>query len=271
MGMPSRLWLPFTWTYRRHFRFYLPDFRGAGLSSQAFFNQADIFQNNMEDVQDLVRHFGLRDFLLAGFSLGASTALHWLRAEGFAGVRRYLHIDQSACIPNTGGWPYGLYGSRQAVMFDGMRQLLAKIEPYSHFDRLTDLPLQVRREILTIFSDMSRQLGAGRMTLGLLSLSAYWSRLLSLVAPSPHIVNAKAILNSYLNAHDYRASLQQCSIPVTFMIGMRSRLYEAQGQMAVARSVPESRLVPFERAGHTLWLHEPSRFRRELGRFLYDE
>jgi pimeloyl-ACP methyl ester carboxylesterase len=35
-------------------------------------------------VEDIVRHFGLRDLLLAGHSMGASTALHCQRAGGFA-------------------------------------------------------------------------------------------------------------------------------------------------------------------------------------------
>lgn len=74
LGMRSCCWLPFIWPFLHGFRFYMPDFRGSGPSSAAGLNQADIFQNNREDVQDIIAHFGLQGFLLVGYSLGASVA-----------------------------------------------------------------------------------------------------------------------------------------------------------------------------------------------------
>jgi pimeloyl-ACP methyl ester carboxylesterase len=270
LGMASSHWLPFIRPYRRHFRFYLPDFRGAGLSGKCFFNQTDIFQNNMEDVQDVVRHFGLKDLLLAGYSMGASTALHWLRAEGFAGVRRYLHIDQAVCIPNDEGWSHGLYGSNQSILFEGLRQLSAHLDEHSHCAGIAELPLAARKEVMAILSRMYRRLGAGWSMPPFFALAAYWPWLFSLMIPNPCMVNARAYLSSYLNAHDYRPCLRQCDTPITFMVGMKSLLYGSQGQVAMAQAARNGRLVRFEKSGHMLLLREPWKFRRELGRFLYD-
>ena len=62
LGMSSRHWLPFVLPYSRQFKFYMPDLRGAGHSAHIAFNQHDIIHNHMEDVQDIVQHFSLRNF-----------------------------------------------------------------------------------------------------------------------------------------------------------------------------------------------------------------
>jgi non-heme chloroperoxidase len=128
LGMSSSQWLPYILPYLRQFRFYLPDFRGFGLSAEIRLNQSDVFENHSQDVQDIIRHFRLDDFLLAGISLGGSTALHLQKEGGFTGVRRYLHIDQSPCVGNRHDWPHGLFGIRQDELFGqlhSLRDLLA--------------------------------------------------------------------------------------------------------------------------------------------------
>jgi len=66
-----------------------------------------------------------------------------------------------------------------------------------------------------------------------------------------------------------RDSLRACPVPVTVMVGMRSPLYPAPGQMAMAALAPQGKVVRFEKSGHVPLTDEPLRFTRELGRFLY--
>jgi pimeloyl-ACP methyl ester carboxylesterase len=218
LGMHGGHWLRAVRTYQQEFRFYLPDLRGAGRSRGVRYNQLDIFQNNMEDVEDLVAHFALRDLSLVGYSMGASTSLHWLRAGGFAHVRRYLHIDQAACVPNRGGDVHGLFGRHQERIF-------------RRSARLTPL-------------------------------------LRALRPAAPLFTNLHAWHSSYLDAHDYREALAACPTPMTFFVGMRSALYPSEGQLAVAGSAPDGRVIRFEASGHLLPFTEPRRFARELGQFL---
>ena len=80
LGSSGMQWLSFVLPLLGVVKFYRPDLRGAGRSAAVGLNQPDMFQNHVEDVEDvedLVRHFGLQDFLLAGHSMGATTALHW--------------------------------------------------------------------------------------------------------------------------------------------------------------------------------------------------
>jgi non-heme chloroperoxidase len=269
MGMHSAHWLPFLLPYLRHHRFYLPDMRGAGRSSHVRINQPDIFQNHCEDVQDIIAHFGLNDFLLAGYSLGGSTALHLQRAGGFNNVKRYLHIDQSPCIGNKDDWPHGLFGARQAEVFTALQQLRELLDAQANVDLLNDLPPAVRTEVIHILSDIfSRMLGR-RGIAPLLKLSSHWPWLFSQLFPFTHVHDMRAYLASYVSGgHDYRDSLKRCPVPVTVMVGMRSPLYAPEGQMAIADHAPRCHTVYMHRSGHAPLLDQPLQFTLALGDFL---
>lgn len=269
LGMQGRHWLPFVWPYLHRFRFYLPDLRGHGASSQLRLNQADVFQNHMEDVQDLIAHFGLRDFLLGGISLGGSTALHLQRAGGFTTVRRYLHIDQSPCVGNREDWTFGLYGERQAEFFAGLQPLLALLDEHAHIERLEALPASARRAAMSILADTFANILGQRALAPVMTAAGRWPWLLPHVLPLLHVQDLRAYLASYLGGgHDYRDSLRGCLTPITVMVGMRSPLYAPQGQMAIADYAPVCRVVRLEKSGHAPLLDQPLRFTRELGRFL---
>jgi pimeloyl-ACP methyl ester carboxylesterase len=269
MGMDSRYWLPFVLPYLNRFRFYLPDFRGAGGSAGVRLNQRDIFQNHMEDVQDIIRHFGLQDFLLAGYSLGGSTALHLLNAGGFEGVRRYLHIDQSPCVGNREDWRYGLWGERQEELFGALRRLQEVLEQHADAEQLSQLPPPARRQaVATLAETFARIAGKPRLR-DVLIAASQWPWLFRKLAPVAHLGDLRATLASYVSGgHDYRPALANCPVPVTVLVGMRSDLYHPEGQMTIARQVREGRIVRFEKSGHVPLSDEPLRFVRELGRFL---
>ncbi len=270
LGMSSLHWLPFIAPYLHRFRFYLPDFRGFGRSAHLRLNQADVFHNHMQDVQDLIAHCGLRDFLLGGISLGGSTALHLLREGGFGGVRGYLHIDQSPCVANQADWPYGLFGPRQAEMFGKLQQVHALLQARGRADYLGQLPAPLRRQAAATLAELFTLMG-GRPALepwlrGVLDLPGPLSRLL----PLSRLDDALAYMAAYSGgSHDYREALKACPVPVTVFVGMRSPLYAPAGQMAIADYAPRSRIVRFEKSGHVPLSDEPVKFTRELGRFLY--
>ncbi|AXQ31755.1 alpha/beta hydrolase [Solimonas sp. K1W22B-7] len=269
MGMDSRYWLPFLLPYLHRHRFHLPDFRGAGGSAGVRLNQRDIFQNHMEDVQDIIRHFGLRDFLLGGYSLGGSTALHLLRAGGFDGVRRYLHIDQSPCVGNREDWRYGLWGERQTELFGALRRLHGVLQEHEAVERLDELPEPARAQAIDVLADTLARIAGKPSLRRTLKAASRWPWLFSRMVPSTQLGDLRATLASYLGGgHDYRPALAGCPVPVTVMVGMRSELYHPAGQMAIAQQVRDGRVVRFEKSGHVPLSDEPLRFMRELGRFL---
>lgn len=268
LGMNSRHWLPFIWPYLRDFRFYLPDFRGFGRSAHLRV-EGDVFECHMQDVQRVIAHFGLQDFLLAGYSLGGSTALHLLRAGGFAGVRRYLHIDQSPCVGNRDAWEHGLFGARQPELFAKFGRLneLLALHPEARY--LDHLPLASRRDVAAVMAEvlslMSGRPGMEPWLRRLMVMPGVASRVL----PLSRLDDARCYLSAYHGGgHDYRESLRSCPAPVTVFIGMRSPLYPSAGQMAIADYVPRARVVRFEKSGHVPLSDEPFKFMREFGLFL---
>ncbi|MBK9184952.1 MAG: alpha/beta hydrolase [Moraxellaceae bacterium] len=268
LGMNSRHWLPFVLPYSRQFKFYMPDLRGAGHSAHIAFNQHDIIHNHMEDVQDIVQHFSLRNFLLVGYSMGATTALHWQREAGFSEVKHYLHIDQTPCVPNQEDWSFGLFGQQQALFFYYLQQLKDLLAQYSSYPDIQSLPFAIRKKALKILSHTFTEVVGRKSVKPIFMAATYWPKLLPLVFPSTRLIDLQAYLQSYLNSHDYRESLRQCHVPVTVMVGMRSPLYNPLGQIAIADYAPYCKVIPFEKSGHVPLLDEPIKFGVELGRFL---
>ncbi|MDO8416936.1 MAG: alpha/beta hydrolase [Agitococcus sp.] len=271
LGMSSSQWLPYIVPYLRQFRFYLPDFRGFGLSADVRLNQSDVFHNHMQDVQDVIAHFRLQDFLLAGISLGGSTALHLQKEGGFTGVRRYLHIDQSPCVGNRHDWPHGLFGIRQDELFGQLHRLRDLLAIYPQYSAISELPAQVRQQTSVILAEVLA-LMTGRELLKPIFQHMLNRPSLSRFLPLTQLQDCVSYLSAYIGGgHDYRQSLRDCHTPITVMVGMKSPLYAPVGQMAIADYAQQVRIVPFHRSGHIPLVDEPIKFIRELGRFLHDK
>jgi non-heme chloroperoxidase len=269
LGMNSAHWLPFVLPHSLRHRFYMPDFRGFGRSRHVRLNQADVFENHAEDVRDVIAHFGLRDYALAGISLGGSTALHMHRASGFDGVRRYLHIDQSPCVGNREGWSHGLFGAQQDAFFDTLRDVHRLLEAHPHARHLDELPGAVRVTVAGSLATIAGQIGGKTRVVPIVKRALLMPRAVASRMPLSHLDDVRAYLRAYLaGGHDYRESLRTCTTPVTVMVGMRSPLYPPEGQLAIATYAPNARVVRFEASGHVPLVDEPSKFVRELGRFL---
>ncbi|EKF73835.1 peroxidase [Alcanivorax hongdengensis A-11-3] len=268
LGMQGRDWLPFVLPHRRRYQFFLPDLRGAGRSGGVRFNQADVFHNHMQDMEDLVAHFGLRDLALVGYSLGGTTSLHWRQQGDFSSVNRYLHVDQSPCIANGQGWSHGLFGERQADFFAELTALLTVLKAYPHAATPDQLPADIRRDVLdrltAILSRVAGQPALHRAWRATALAAPLWGRLL----PIRHLDDVRAYLQAYLTlGHDYRQVFADRSLPVTVLAGAHSPLYPLAGQRDFAER-SGARLLTFEKSGHLPLFREPVRFTRALGQFL---
>jgi len=271
LGMSGSNWLPFILPHLGRFRFYLVDFRGAGGSADIALKPGDVFQAHMEDVQDVIAHFGLRDFLLVGISLGGTTSLHLQREGGFAAVKRYMHIDQSPCVGNCEDWSHGLFGARQNELFTKLRDIVAVLDQYPQCQRFADLPMAARQEAGDTLAEVLALMAGGKALRPLLRTVMRLPRPLLARVPLPmaRLNDMRTYLAAYAaGGHDYRASLSRDAVPVTVVTGVRSPLYAEAGQALVASAHPRSRIVRFERSGHVPLKDEPLRFARELGRFL---
>ncbi|MDO8331684.1 MAG: alpha/beta hydrolase [Fluviicoccus sp.] len=269
LGMHSVHWLPFILPYLNKFRFYLPDFRGFGKSAHIRLNQADVFHNHMEDVQDIIAYFHLHDFLLAGISLGGSTALHLNKEFGLHGVRRYLHIDQSPCVGNRPDWNHGLFGHRQDELFGQMHRLGDLLDEHTALTHIGEMPLSARREAAATLAEIAAGMTGKPLLKPVLRQLLISPGQLTRWLPLSRVDDCRAYLRAYVGGgHDYRHALRQCPVPVTVMVGMKSPLYAPAGQMAIADYAPDARIIRFHKSGHVPLMDEPLKFVRELGLFL---
>lgn len=273
LGMNSAHWLPFIWSLRKRYTFYLPDFRGHGGSAAAAINQPDVFQQHCDDVATIVDALGLCDFYLVGYSLGATTSLHWQNAGGWfdaAGkprVKAYLHIDQTPCVPNHDKWVYGLFGTQQGRLFAELDQALTLLEGFTA-EQLSDLPKAQRQQLMTVLEQVFGVLDK-KSARPLLALAGRYPSLLSRLLPMTGLSDLKAYLRSYTRlGRDYLPGVTGCTVPVTVLIGARSSLYAEAGQRALAEAVLHGRVVLLNRSGHVPLLDQPLAFGRALRQFL---
>ena len=271
LGMVSRQWLPFVLPHARRFRFVMPDFRGHGRSLRTSLSRDDIFEQLADDVEDVIAHFELDDFALAGLSLGATTSLHLQRRNSLRGVHRYLHIDQSPNVLNDAEWSHGLAGTRQAALLENLRRADALLERHADVEFLDELPPRARRELATTVSEALLVLGTPGWSAGVARQAiAHFPGAMLRRAPLMRVRDLRAYLRGYSGGgYDYRPTLHLGDAEVTLMIGMNSPLYPAEGQLKVAEAKPGSRVVRFHRSGHVPLMDEPLRFAREFRRFLH--
>ncbi len=272
LGMSASHWLPFIARYATRYRFYLPDFRGFGLSNKLHLNQVDVFQNHAEDIQDLIQHFQLKDILLVGYSLGATTSLHLQRAGQFDIVKRYLHIDQAPCIANDGEWQYGLVGSSQAELFQRMQEAIILLAQYPEATYLADIPSRAQAEVVIKIEQIYALLHGNVQPKPWFKTVALRLMPLAKRLPLTRIDDVKAYFAAYSGIqHDYRPSLESCTTPISVLVGMQSPLYDPRGQMQIGDHAKDVEIIRFENSGHLPLLSEPSKFIRVLGQFLSKE
>lgn len=268
LGMKSQHWLPFVWPLRKRFCFYMPEFRGVGRSRAAFFNQPNIFQNHMEDVEDIVAHFQLKDFILVGYSQGASTALHWQNRGGFSQVRAYLHIEQSPCVINRSDWAHGLFGIQQQWFFARFKRLLSLLEGYEQ-ETIMSLHHEVRKELLTELGDIFSRLLSKPIVKRAFPFMHFMPWTVPYIFPVTRVADIMAYLENYTQlGEDYLPGLKGCETPITVIAGARSPLYSVEGQRVVAEQVPQGECVVLPHSGHVPMLDQPIAFRKAFKRFL---
>jgi non-heme chloroperoxidase len=268
-AMPATLWLPFVAPLATRYRFILPNLRGFGGSHRLELSHDCLLTQHADDVADLIAALRLRHFRLGGLSMGACTALQFNRLYGFDGrVSAYLHMDQSPCVRNGPDWDGGLLGEDQAGRLGAWKSLMMDLAPYRGLP-FRQVPRALRARL---WRSLSEFIGYAFHTrpwraVGWLTRSEL---LMRRVAPVSNWSIYLDCLRSYLedNDYDWRPSLARVRVPMTVLVGMRSRMYPAHGQLRIRDYVPHARIERFEDAGHVLPFESPRRFLRCLTEFL---
>jgi non-heme chloroperoxidase len=267
-GMPATLWLPFVAALAPSHRFILPNLRGFGGSHALSLSNDCLLTQHADDIADLIAELKLDDIRLGGLSMGACTALQYHRLYGFDRVRAYLHMDQAPCVRNGPDWTHGLLGAHQERQLGPWKALMMELAPFRGLP-FRQLPRDLRRQLwhgLSEFFDYAFHTSGWRMVGRL----ARFEFLIRRVAPVANWSIYVDCLRSYLedNDYDWRPTLPKITVPMTVLIGMRSRMYPSTGQLLIRDLVPHARIERFEKVGHAIPFEAPRQFMKALRTFL---
>ena len=272
-GMDARQFLPFILPLINQYQFYLPHFRGFGLAANLPLPQFDFIEQYVTDTQQVIEHIvketGVNKIAVAGISMGALVMWAYFKRFGTSKVSRYLNIDQAPIIHNQPDWQGGVFGARQEELFAQFESLISRAKPYMQADDFRHLPYELKTGLL----DMER-------AFSLLSVSRQHSQLLVKtlsyrpaykVALMTHSTwqHKLRCLSAYVELpYNYREVLETVDIPVTLLIGGRSKLYDPKWQLKLADRLFNAKVEILAKSGHAMPMDAPVEFYQALKRFL---
>ena len=272
LGMQSWQWLPFLFTSRKKYEFIIPDWRGFGGSKDCAIPDKDAISSHWDDIDSLIQQLKLDQFILIGYSMGATTAMHGMKHGGLGQkLKAYLHIDQTPKIAVDNTWQYGLFGQKQARFKNLLLDIQTLLLENKFAQRLDDLPSDIRYKLVSLWGTFIELQSSNTYSPKIFKLALNRPLLQKYLLPIQRLDYLLWYVENYLNHdEDYREAISQVSCPTTFFIGRESSLYAETGQTIVAKSLANAKTVYFENSGHTPLITEPRKFSQEIGKFLQE-
>ena len=271
LGMHSWQWLPFLLPNIKKYKFYIPDWRGFGGSSACKIpDDFDAISNHWRDLDSLIDQLKLDQFILMGYSMGATTAMHGMQYGDLKSkLKAYLHIDQTPKIPSDFTWEFGLFGKKYFKVKRLLRDFSAFLHQYSNYTFVDELPLEPRTELIQIWLNFIKIQGSNKLSPIMFKLALKHPQLQKHLLPIRRLDYMRWYIDNYLNHNeDYREAIANLNCPTTFFMGEKSSLYPVEGQLLVSNTLANAQNIIFKRSGHTPLITEPVKFSREISAFL---
>lgn len=271
LGMQSWQWLPFIFTNLKNYKFIIPDWRGFGGSRTCKIPQdLDAIHNHWRDVDSLIQQMRLDQFMLIGYSMGATTAMHGMQYGNLATkLKAYLHIDQTPKIPTDDAWQFGLFGKKHLKFKRFLKDYSDFLHQYQDYRFVDELPPEPRTELVQMWINFIKIQGSNKLSPFIFNLALKRPQLQKHLLPIRRLDYMTWYIDNYLyHDEDYRAAITQLNCPTTFFIGEQSTLYPAEGQKRIANQLSNAQSIIFERSGHTPLITEPVKFGKEISAFL---
>jgi non-heme chloroperoxidase len=192
-----------------------------------------------EDLNDFLAALDIRDAVLVGGSMGASTIWSYLKGFGTDRVRGVVSVDQTPMMLNTDDWPYGFYGYTDA----NRDTYFAKGIPNTGRKPKRDGKTAIR---------LMKALGLSP---------------LDLVRGVRLPDTALALLHDHAVA-DWRAVVTGCDKPVLLVAASDSEFWPAEHATALADRSPTVAAAVIEQCGHAANIEHPQAFNRLLVDFI---
>lgn len=268
-GMNSAHWLPYALPLSKHYRVIIPDLRGFGKSHHCNFDQDCVLSDFAQDLEHLLKHLSINRFKLVGISMGALTALQYIKLFGEQGLEHYLHIDQSPLCLNTDDWDWGLFGDAHDERIERVHRLAAEFEHYENLNTPYEaLPKHLKRVLWLEFGDFFASALSKPSHKKLARFASGKAWLAEKILPHNNWTIYLHCMRAYTQQHyDMRPVLAGMTKPITVVVGLRSDMYPANGQLRIPDYAQHCELQVFAHSGHTPLIDQPIKFMRTLKDF----
>lgn len=220
------------------FRVVTIDLRGCGVSEWR--DCEDFISSSAEDIKNIINELSLKDFTLAGWSLGGMVAMK-LASELKSGLAALVLISTSPKFVKSEDFPSGAEKAELYVMKKDMKKDPVK-------------PLEAFKESLLLESEKS-EANLGR-----------FKEIFSKIRPQSPEVLIKSLES--LERVDLRSGLKNINCPTLILHGTKDDICPFGAAEYLRDNIKDSKLAIFQDAGHMLALTRAEEFLCELKNFL---
>jgi len=219
------------------FQVVVMDLRSHGNSSKIL--QGHTMPQYARDIRSVIAYLGLRETVLAGWSLGGPVVLEYWKTYGGRGISAMALVEMTPCAMSPEAWnTHSLRGHN----FDGLNEAMLSLQ-------------EDRRAYGSRFIDIMFKQGEAPTE------DRAWMLREHLKTPTPAAV---AAYSDYV-MRDYTTVLETISVPVLVANGDSTHMaFGPKTGRYVADAIPDGRLKLFENSGHLPFYEEADAFNKAL-------
>lgn len=189
------------------------------------------------DVHEVLERLDLRDAVLVGGSMGASTIWACYDLFGADRIRAVVTVDQTPKMVNDDGWTSGFYG-------------LTRENVGTFFDEgIPDTGRGLRGNRLAGITRVAEALGRPP------------------VFADPRTPERRALLHNHAE-QDWRDVIARMQVPSLFLAGRQSQLWPSEHADAAAATNPLAKVVTLDDCGHAANIDQPEQTNAAILEFL---
>jgi pimeloyl-ACP methyl ester carboxylesterase len=222
----------------RKFKVLTMDLRGHGRTLA----KADTigFESMARDIEALLRHLGLSEITLLGWSMGGAVAMEYIRFFGEERLKNLILVETSPKVVNEGDWKGGLFKGEYTLE-------MAK----------ADLN-RIKNDFMGFSSSFMKRMAPN------MDKENQEILIRTMQGNDPDIM---AVVWENIIGSDFRNTLRGTEIPCLVINGEESTFYSVESGQELSKDIKEGKHI-YIRGGHLAPIESPVEFNRAVEEFI---